>query len=100
MRVVTIVARFVLLSLCGIGAVVSLAVLAGCDPGRNLTYVNQTQNEITIFRGEREIVTLAPGGEKVSGIIQYPGTVSYRALLPDGAVIFSRTLSWNDLKAL
>jgi hypothetical protein len=81
-------------------AVVIAAAGTGCDPGHTLTYRNDTGKTVTVSSASTEIVTLRPQEEKKFSTLEFVGEEIFEVRDENGRVIYSETLTWDDLKRM
>ena len=83
----------------GVGIILFLGALAltGCDPGHNVTIRNESDTEVTVWRGAVQLTTLQPGEKDSYGALSFTGTTTYRAIDPHGNVLFERTFTFEEL---
>jgi hypothetical protein len=79
-------------------AVVVGAATTACDPGHTVTYENQTSRTVTVFLHGNPEVTLGPFENKDGGILEFVRPTTFEAKDESGNVIYSATLTWEDLK--
>ena len=78
-------------------AIFGLAALA-CDPGHNVTYENRTASSLTIYVSGARDVSIKPFAKETSDLLRFPNSKTIEAKDETGAVVFSKTLTWDDLR--
>jgi len=78
--------------------VVVAFLLTGCDPGHTLTYRNDSAQTVTVSRDTTEIVVLGPHEQRRFSTLEFVGEETFEARDESGQVIYSETLTWDDLK--
>ena len=63
-----------------------------------MTYENQTDHTVTVFRDGAVGPTLGPFEERESGLFDFDGAITFRAKDENGRVVYSETLTWEELK--
>ena len=88
-------------SLAGLFLAVAIAAAGtGCDPGHTLTYRNDTRQTVTVSSASTEIVTLRPQEEQKCSTLEFAGEEIFEVRDENGRVIYSETLTWDDLKRM
>ena len=72
---------------------------ASCDEGNNIAYVNMTDRTLEVFINDLLEVTLEPYETRELGMIQFSLPRLFEAKDEEGTVVFSETLTWEDLEA-
>jgi len=72
---------------------------ASCDEGNNIAYVNMTDRTLEVFINDLLEVTLEPYETRELGMIKFSLPRLFEAKDEDGTVVFSETLTWEDLEA-
>ena len=74
-------------------------VFVGCDEGSDITYVNMTDSTLEVYIDGLLDLTLEPNETRELLILKFSIPKLFQAQLKDRTVIFSETLSWEDLEA-
>ena len=77
-----------------------MVLLAACDRGEGVTYMNDTNVTVSVFSGRDLDVTLAPGEQGTFTVLAYEGMRTYSARDESGQVIFREEYTWEDLKRM
>lgn len=78
-------------------AIFALAALA-CDPGHDVTYENRTASSLTIYVSGARDVSIKPFAKETSDLLRFRGAKTIEAKDETGAVVFSKTVTWDDLR--
>lgn len=82
-----------------VGILLTLALaIVSCDEGAVMTYVNTTDETLQVSVDGLLVHTLTAGETRESGIIRFSLPKLFEAKHQDGTVVFSETLTWEDLK--
>jgi hypothetical protein len=81
-------------------ALAASLLLVGCDKGHHIRYENQTDQTVDVYIGNTREVTLASGEARSFTTVKLLKPATFQAKTSDGEVIFSRTLSWDDLRSM
>lgn len=87
---------------CLLLAVLGLMFLlaTACDPGANITYVNNTTYKVRIYKSNNHFVAdLNPSEERTFSTQKDLWTGGIVAKTQDGRTVFSIDLTWEQLKA-
>ena len=76
-----------------------LASAVACDPGHTVTFENRTSHTVTVFRGGARDFVLKPSEKAGYTILEFAGPMTFEARDESGKVIYSQTLTWEELKA-
>jgi hypothetical protein len=76
-----------------------LATTVACDPGHTVTFENRTSHTVTVFRGGARDFVLKPSEKAGYTILEFAGSMAFEARNESGKVIYSETLTWEELKA-
>ena len=72
----------------------------GCEPGANITYVNNTTHKVRVYKTNRHFVAdLNPYQERTFSTHEDLWTGGIVAETEDGRVAFTISLTWDQLKA-
>ncbi len=74
-------------------------VFVGCDEGSDITYVNMTDSTLEVYIDALLELTFEPNETRELLILKFSIPKLFQAQRKDGTVIFSETLSWEDLEA-
>lgn len=85
----------------GVGIVLMLALLAvvSCDEGSDITYMNMTDRTLEVYIDGLLAHTLEPRETREALILKFSIPALFEAKEENGTVVFSETLSWEDLEA-
>lgn len=84
----------------GTSSLAALLLLSlACDPVQAVTYENETDRTVTVFRDDTLIVTLEPSEKKKFSTLEFVEPRTFEAKDQSGRVIYSETLTWDELKA-
>lgn len=75
------------------------ATTVACDPGHTVTFENRTSHTVTVFRGGARDFVLKPSEKAGCTILEFAGPMTLEARDDSGKVIYSETLTWEELKA-
>src|SRR5438045_1493851 len=81
------------------GTVLALFLLV-CDSGHVVTFDNKTATTVTVYRAGTKDLVLAPNESRRATILTLFEPQLFEARDEDGAVIYSKKLSWDDLRAM
>ncbi len=70
----------------------------GCDPAPGVTYQNRTGQTIAVSRDRFYEFMMEPGETTTYGTLEYSGSRVFEAWDENGNVIFSVTLTWEELR--
>jgi len=76
-----------------------LAGLTACDEGNDITYVNMTDRTLQVYIDDLLVHTLEPYETRQALILKFSLPKLFEAREEDGTVVFSETLTWEDLEA-
>ena len=79
------------------GLAATVALGSACDPLQSVTFENRTNHTVTVFERGVEFVTLAPSEEKDFDSGEFIEETS-EAKDEGGRVIYSETLTWEELR--
>ena len=81
-----------------LASVALIALLAsGCDDGEEVTVINSTSHEVTVFEDGAEVGLVPPSSDEKFGILRFTGSIEYRVTTTDGEVIASRSFTWKEI---
>ncbi len=94
----SVIGRVILLA----AVIMGLVLAAGCDPGATVTYVNETDQRVSIYLGDnidRFDVSIAPHSKAEVGTIatEWRDVVVVRD--DQENVILRKEITWDELKA-
>lgn len=78
--------------------ILSLGALIACRAEREITYLNETDAPVQLYIDGRFVDWIDPGESIVRSGRERSREI--RAIAADGAVVFDRTFTWDELKAL
>jgi hypothetical protein len=79
-------------------ALYATAFSSACDPGHDITFVNETNSVLTLYAGGYLEGDLASDEKRTMGFLEYEGTTRFEARDFSGVVRSSLDLSWGELK--
>jgi hypothetical protein len=81
-------------------AVVLLLVSVACDPGHSVTFINETDQDVELFSSGLSAGNLAAHKERTLSYSEYAGDKLFEVRSSSGATLYSKSLSWDDLRDL
>lgn len=81
------------LSLC-----LLILLTMACERGHNVTFRNESNEPVTIWRGVVEVTRLEPGAKETYSVSQFPGTTTYRITGEHGNTLFAETFTFEELR--
>ena len=82
-----------------VGCALSFSLfLAACGPGLNVTFKNQTDGVVTVWRGVVEVTEIEPGEETTYSTNFFPDTRTYRITDADANLLFEKTFTFDELE--
>jgi hypothetical protein len=83
-----------------VGVLLMLALTAvSCDEGSDIKYVNMTEKTIEVYIDDLLVHTLEPYETRQAAILKFSLPKLFEAREENGTVVFSETLTWEDLEA-
>jgi hypothetical protein len=82
---------------------VSLTVMAfslvsfGCETGHGVTFENQTNERLSVYRSGRYSFTLEPSEKETYTIFRFAGSMAIEAKENNGTVVYSKAFTWEQL---
>ncbi len=82
-----------------------IALTAGCSPGgsssvyEEISYENQTGHIVQLSISGEVLMALGPWEERSRSLQKFPGSLLFEARVASGWVIYSESLTWNDLNS-
>ncbi|TMB64290.1 MAG: hypothetical protein E6J43_13655 [Chloroflexi bacterium] len=78
--------------------VLIVGVATAFDPGHGVTYENQTDSRVTVYRIGIVDTTLEPGQSKTFSFNEIKGEQTIEAKDDNGRTLYVDTVTWDDLK--
>jgi hypothetical protein len=76
-----------------------LTALTACvaDPGETLHIENRTNGTVVVSENGTGSVRISPGETGNFAILKFEGTFTYEVVALDGALLASRTFTWEEI---
>lgn len=85
--------------LLGLGALLVVITLGGCDPFDGIVFTNETSGEITVFVADDRTFTVKAGGSETYLADEDSWQAKVVTVTDDaGEVVFEELLTWQDLE--